>query len=43
MLNSMANVVNSILGAGAYPLPLAPCRVDVGSSFLSSRDHRYVI
>jgi sodium-coupled neutral amino acid transporter 11 len=25
MLNSIANMANSILGAGAYPLPLAPC------------------
>ena len=26
MLNSIANMANSILGAGAYPPPLAPCR-----------------
>ena len=25
MMNSIANMANSILGAGAYPLPLVPC------------------
>jgi Transmembrane amino acid transporter protein len=44
MLNSIANMANSILGAGTYPLPLAPCPwLMLAPSSLSSRDHRYVI
>lgn len=41
MLSSMANMANSILGAGAYPyITLYPLP---WLTFLSSRDHRYVI
>ena len=42
MLNSIANMANSILGAGAY-LPLALAMADVGPSFLSCRHHWYVV
>jgi sodium-coupled neutral amino acid transporter 11 len=43
MLSSMANMANSILGAGAYPYPSPVAMADIGPSFLSSRDHRYII
>ena len=43
MLSSVANMANSILGAGAYPYPLPVIMADIGRSFLSSRDHRYII
>ena len=41
MLNSIAIMVNSTLGAGAYRLPLAIATANVGPSFLSSGNHRY--
>jgi len=43
MLSSMANMANSILGAGAYLYPLSIAMADTGLSFLSSRDHWYII
>jgi sodium-coupled neutral amino acid transporter 11 len=43
MLSSMANMANSILGAGVYPYPLPLAMADISPSFLSSRDHRYII
>ena len=40
MLNLMANMAGSVLGAGAYPLP-PTAMADVGLSFLSSGNRRY--
>lgn len=43
MLSSMANMANSILGAGAYPYPIPIAMADIGPLLSASRDHRYII